>query len=299
MDTSLLQAKTNATLGFVFWAILMLVGFALSRGPLSIGGIALSVFAMYRAARHFSRLAAIIGIEVQHRRTRGPKQDRSSIARRVFWLLFTVAEVDGRSGAAEMDLVRRFVLERFMSPEVISDLTTWTAPRLQGQDLEQLVGLLRAQLSDAECETLFWWCCLISLIDERFTQTEHGLLQTIARHLGMPPLHAQRLFQHAKARVLAEQGQNTERRQFRGHRDGQGQRGAPRQTTTPGSRSRALHILGLDESADESTIRKRHRELVKRYHPDAHSNLGPVAAEEATERFREVQEAYETLRGNR
>ncbi len=39
-----------------------------------------------------------------------------------------------------------------------------------------------------------------------------------------------------------------------------------------------------------------HRQLVKQFHPDKHAHLGPVAAKEAEERFREVQSAYELLR---
>ena len=62
-------------------------------------------------------------------------------------------------------------------------------------------------------------------------------------------------------------------------------------------RKRALDTLGLEENASPQDIRARHRELVKRHHPDAHVHLGPVAAEEAAARFREIQEAYEMLGG--
>jgi curved DNA-binding protein CbpA len=49
----------------------------------------------------------------------------------------------------------------------------------------------------------------------------------------------------------------------------------------------------MDASADD--IRRRHRELVRRFHPDAQPNLGPIAQQEATERFRAIQRAYELL----
>jgi curved DNA-binding protein CbpA len=48
-------------------------------------------------------------------------------------------------------------------------------------------------------------------------------------------------------------------------------------------------ILGLVRSADEAAIRKAHRSLARKYHPD----LNPAA--DATERFSKVQQAYETL----
>ena len=36
-------------------------------------------------------------------------------------------------------------------------------------------------------------------------------------------------------------------------------------------------------------------ELMRKFHPDAQPNLGPVAQEEATQRFHAIQEAYEAL----
>jgi curved DNA-binding protein CbpA len=48
-------------------------------------------------------------------------------------------------------------------------------------------------------------------------------------------------------------------------------------------------ILGLVRSADAGAIRKAHRTLARKYHPD----LNPAA--DAAEKFARVQEAYETL----
>jgi curved DNA-binding protein CbpA len=47
-------------------------------------------------------------------------------------------------------------------------------------------------------------------------------------------------------------------------------------------------VLGIDEDADQETIRRAFRDLVRRYHPDA----GEGSSSEA---FRRVVEAYETL----
>jgi DnaJ-class molecular chaperone len=53
--------------------------------------------------------------------------------------------------------------------------------------------------------------------------------------------------------------------------------------------------LGLPINANKDQIRRRHRELVRKFHPDAQPNLGPVAQKEATNRFRAIQHAYELL----
>ncbi len=50
-------------------------------------------------------------------------------------------------------------------------------------------------------------------------------------------------------------------------------------------------ILGVSRDADEKTIKKAYRQLARQYHPDA--NPGN---QEAAERFKEINEAYEVLK---
>src|SRR5215217_9535658 len=49
-------------------------------------------------------------------------------------------------------------------------------------------------------------------------------------------------------------------------------------------------LLGLSRNASEEEIRKAHRKLVRKYHPD--TNPEDLQAEE---RFKEIQQAYEVL----
>jgi curved DNA-binding protein CbpA len=49
-------------------------------------------------------------------------------------------------------------------------------------------------------------------------------------------------------------------------------------------------LLGLSRNASEDEIRKAHRKLVRKYHPDANSE-----DPQAEERFKEIQQAYEVL----
>lgn len=48
-------------------------------------------------------------------------------------------------------------------------------------------------------------------------------------------------------------------------------------------------VLGVDKSASKTEIKKKYRELAKKYHPDRNKEAG------AEEKFKEVTEAYETL----
>ena len=61
--------------------------------------------------------------------------------------------------------------------------------------------------------------------------------------------------------------------------------------------SKAYAVLGLTESATEAEIKKAYRKLILEYHPDtiAAKGMADEFKEYAIKRFREVQEAYETI----
>ena len=60
-------------------------------------------------------------------------------------------------------------------------------------------------------------------------------------------------------------------------------------------RSMALAILDLGPSATEEEIKKSYRRLAKRYHPDSNLDMDESEREERSQRFLEIQDAYEEL----
>lgn len=58
-------------------------------------------------------------------------------------------------------------------------------------------------------------------------------------------------------------------------------------------------ILGLDEHASASEIRRAYLELCWHLHPDKHPVACPAGTKNYTEAFQRVQHAYETLRDDR
>lgn len=55
-------------------------------------------------------------------------------------------------------------------------------------------------------------------------------------------------------------------------------------------------VLGVPEGADEETIKKAYKELVKKYHPDKYIN-NPLA-DLASEKLKEINKAYDMLTNN-
>jgi DnaJ-domain-containing protein 1 len=65
--------------------------------------------------------------------------------------------------------------------------------------------------------------------------------------------------------------------------------------TTSYSRSWALKTLGLSENATQEEIKKAYRQAAILYHPDKHVNAPEEEVAKATEKFREICEAYDIL----
>lgn len=64
-----------------------------------------------------------------------------------------------------------------------------------------------------------------------------------------------------------------------------------------GSSSKAYAVLGLQETATDAEVKKAYRKLILEYHPDtiASKGMADEFKEYATKKFREIQEAYETI----
>jgi len=215
---------------------------------------------------------------------------RASLPRRVHYLLTAVAAADGPVTEAERAVVRHFLLERFGGPIAADEVRQWENQPLSVDDRRGLAARIAVGLDDSELDSLFCWCCLVAFADESFRPNEQAALREVAEGLGLPAARARMLFHLARAQFLAG-----DRRGERAESAGGNSGGSRSNGTGRSSRSDALATLGLPLDATPEQIRKRHRELVRRFHPDAQPNLGPVAQREATERFTAIQRAYETL----
>lgn len=231
---------------------------------------------------------------------------RASPEEQVLLLLLGVAEADGTAGLRERELVRQFVLARFPTQRVRSEIERWISAAKPPHELGTLAQALALRFTSGECATLYSWCCLIAFADGALHSVEQRALHSVSTGLGLSPRHAQFLFDYAQ---LASQRNGTGRASNAGQGKhgstnhdgarGAGSRGSSQRSSSPSGygtpRERALQTLGLPPDATKEQIRQRHRELVRKLHPDANQRLGAVAQQEAAERFKAVQVAYEAL----
>ena len=293
MTDQLRHIKQRALLNIVLSLAVVVITFQLFKGWGCLVLAVIAGFGLWLSGRSFIRL--IRAHAVEYEQMRQFRDDfrrqihRTTLPRQVFMLLFAVAEVDGASEREERELVRHFVLQRFTDPVHADDLRSWEAQRVPPEQIDALARNMGQILSDSECETVFAWCCMVAFADGSFAPEEHIVLQSIARCFDMESHHARRIFHHAKQAHMSGDPA--------GAFGGDQRTGGSRARGRVSNHGEALAVLGLEQGASKDDIRTRHRELVKRYHPDKHIHLGPVAAKEAEERFREVQSAYEVLVG--
>ena len=65
------------------------------------------------------------------------------------------------------------------------------------------------------------------------------------------------------------------------------------------SRENAYKILEISKNATDEEVKKAYRRMAKKYHPDKVAHLGKEHQEGAEEKFRQVQQAYETIQKER
>ena len=58
-------------------------------------------------------------------------------------------------------------------------------------------------------------------------------------------------------------------------------------------------VLEISPSATDNEVRTAYRKMAMKNHPDKVATLGPDVQKAAEEKFRQVQEAYETIKKER
>ena len=61
----------------------------------------------------------------------------------------------------------------------------------------------------------------------------------------------------------------------------------------------AYAVLEISPSATDDEVRSAYRRMAMKNHPDKVATLGPEVQKAAAEKFRQIQEAYETIKKER
>ncbi len=249
-------------------------------------------------------LGYFIGWLVDQRRqvqTFGFRQANSEQAQETFFvttftLLGHVAKADGRVSEAEIqqaeELMNRLQLTADHRRRAIALFKQGSSGDF---DLEDLI-----QSFNRDCgrhqnlrQMLLVYLVNLALADEQLDHAEENTLRAIAQRLGIPAFAFDQMI-----RMIRAQNQfGGSHYQHSGHQQG----GAYQHTNSASEIELAYQALGVEASISDKDLKKAYRKLMSQYHPDKLMGQGlpEDMIQEATERSKEIQAAYDVVRKSR
>lgn len=192
----------------------------------------------------------------------------------LFVLLGRMAKSDGRVVDGHIQQARQEMQRLEMNDDARRKAIA--AFNLGKAGREKVEGYLqRLKLQPHAAEGILRACCRMAWADGRAGRDERELLLHWGRQLGWSAAKVQALAADYEPRKAALDG--------------------------AGSYAEALRLLGVGPDTGQSEIKQAYRRLVSRHHPDKLQGSGasPAKVREATERTREVHQAYAIIRKRR
>ena len=191
-------------------------------------------------------------------------EQRNSFFVSLLVLSSAVIKADGKTLQSELDYVRNFVRSNF------GEAATYEAMRLLNElnakqvNIYEVGAQIAANMNYSQRLQLFDYLTRIAIADGEFSKSEKDVLEAIASAI--------RLSTSDAASVIA---------MFYKDADS------------------AYSVLEISPDATDDEVKSAYRRMAMKNHPDKVSTLGPEVQKAAEEKFRKIQEAYETIKKQR
>lgn len=191
-------------------------------------------------------------------------EQRNSFLVSLLVLSAAVIKADGRTLQSELDYVKGFIRRSF------GDAAVPEAMRMLEQFCRQDVNIysvgpqIARYMNASQRRQLFHYLVQIALADGNFDKREKTVLEAIGATIGLASADVNS--------IIAMFYKET---------------------------SSAYTVLGLSPSATDDEVRTAYRKMAMKNHPDKVATLGPDVQKAAAEKFRQIQEAYESIKKER
>ena len=191
-------------------------------------------------------------------------EQRNSFMVSLLVLSSAVIKADGRVHPAEVDFALSFVRQNFGDGAVPQ--ARRILEELNGKDVNvySVGGQIADNMNYSQRLQLFHYLAQIANADGTFSKEEKDVLEAIASAI--------RLTSSDASSVIAMFYKDT---------------------------NSDYAVLELSPSASDDDVKRAYRRMAMKYHPDKVSTLGPDVQRAAADKFRQVQEAYETIKRQR
>ena len=191
-------------------------------------------------------------------------EQRNSFLISLLVLSSAVIKADGRVHQSELDLVRAFVRQNFGEAAVDEAMRILEGLNGQQVNVYEVGAQISAYMNYSQRLQLFHYLAQIANADGDFSKSEKDVLESIAAAI--------RLNAPDAASVIAMFYKNTDS---------------------------AYAVLGISPSATDDEVKSAYRRMAMKNHPDKVATLGPDVQKAAEEKFRQIQQAYETIKKQR
>jgi len=191
-------------------------------------------------------------------------EQRNSFFVSLLVLSSAIIKADGKTHPKEIEVVKDFVRQNF-GEAAVSDAVK-VLERLQNQQVNiyEVGPQIERYMNYSQRLQLFHYLVQIAIADGQFDKSEKSVLEAIASTIGLSSSDA--------ASVIAMFYKDTDS---------------------------AYAVLEIQPSATDDEVRSAYRRMAMKNHPDKVATLGPEVQKAAEEKFRKIQEAYETIKKER
>lgn len=203
-------------------------------------------------------------------------------------LIAAVMKADGAVKHSELDYVKQFLLKNYgeeKGNDLLHILRDLVKPETQ-IDVAKVSTQIKYNTDYTTRYHMVDFLFGLATADGDFHDAESRTLHNIASHLGIN--------RGDYASIYNRHVGNTYNRQesYQSYRQSSGTYSSPKKTDP-------YQVLGINPTASDDEIKKAYRRLAMKYHPDKVEGMGDEVKKKAEEQFRQINEAYETLKALR
>lgn len=197
-------------------------------------------------------------------RAYSPIEQRNSFLVSLLVLSSAVIRADGRTLQSELDCVREFVRRNFGEQAVPEAMRMLQELAAKDVNIYSVGSQIADNMNYSQRLQLLHYLTQIAVADGDFSRPEKDVLESIAT--------AMRLTSSDASSIIAMFWKDTDS---------------------------AYSVLEISPSASDEEVKSAYRRMAMKNHPDKVATLGPDIQKAAEEKFRQIQEAYETIKRQR
>lgn len=198
--------------------------------------------------------------------TRGytAEEQRNSFIMSLLVLSSAVIKADGKTLQSELDYVREFIRQSFGAGAVDDAMRALNDLNARQVNIYTVGQQIASYMNYSQRLQLFHYLARLAQADGEFSASEKSVLEAIGSTIGLTSADVSSII----AMFYREEDSS-------------------------------YAVLEIKPTATDDEVRTAYRRMAMKYHPDKVATLGPDVQKAAAEKFRQIQEAYETIKKKR